>query len=139
MLSHKVETFLLGCLAFIAMVQAGWIGKIEGQLMPVMADTVIEYSHGERPFHYRGSSRKIRDCEWIRTEWYLGQYGDKSVMVQMKHNDPPKIRGMGEHTWDDIEISLPPKVVESSSYAIVTHDCWNGALWLTKSVFYSSK
>jgi hypothetical protein len=78
------------------------------------------------------SAVKLRDCDWIKTEWFYGDPEGAHVPVEMAHLEPPAIRGEGEHLWENTRVGLSKELIEESSFVISTHEC--NPYWKTKSL-----
>lgn len=79
-------------------------------------------------------AEKLRDCDWQKTTWFIGEYGGRAAFVQSRHVDAPKLRGIGKHHWKSIIVSLPAEMITSGSYAITEHTCH--PFWQSQSLFY---
>lgn len=127
----------LGVLALIFFVMPA-LGGVHGYFWPVMEPVTLTLTKAAPPPAYRyiwsGTAEKYQDCDWIRTEWFLGPRNGRRVQVTMKHLDPPEVRPAGDLKWDEIEIWLDPLEVEANSHADVYHDC--GWPWETRTRFY---
>jgi len=82
------------------------------------------------------TANKVRDCEWIKTEWFYGNPEGNNVQVSMFHGEEPQIRGVGEHFWENTKVYLDEERIRESSFAISTHKCH--PFWTTKSLLYIS-
>ena len=75
-------------------------GAIEGRWLPVMGNLAISDPRPYPPPDYRtkwnGTAVKLRNCEWLRTEWYLGDRNGGRVRVNFEHLDPPQVRTPGQ-------------------------------------------
>jgi hypothetical protein len=119
-----------------------WAGVVEGRLFPVMGPLTVYDPQPLPPpsyqFVWKGYADKLRDCRYIRTEWFLGKRGGQHVGVNMGYTDPPTVRLSGRLHWDGIRIALSPDEVLGNSYAMVYHRC-PGRWWDTATVFYDSE
>ena len=114
-------------------------GVIEGRIHPVMGPLEI---HSPQPFpppdyrtKWQGSAEKLRDCRFVRLEWFLGPRGDNRVMIPVEFTDKPEVRGQGILTWAGIVTGLEADRVRSNSHADVIHKCPNRP-WETRTPFY---
>ncbi|MGR3484701.1 MAG: hypothetical protein ACU0BF_05100 [Paracoccaceae bacterium] len=78
---------------------------------------------------------KLRDCTFLRIEWYLGRRDGRRVRVGVTIHDAPQIRLPGVIDLDAIEIALPVEMVATRSFANVVHRCV-GRPWLTRTALY---
>lgn len=136
---RTVERVAIIALVVMMFARMGWVGRLEGMVYPVVGEATLEYVSGYDVTNHRATAPKYRECRWVKTQWFLGKLGGRAVQVEMQHDDPPKLRGVGLLSWDSISISLSSRQVEANSYALVTHDCYGGWLWETQSVFYNSR
>ena len=114
--------------------------RLDGYFNPVMGLAeidLVEFSGGSSTI-VSAEAEKRRNCKWLRTEWYLGALNGSAAKVFARHRDKPQVRLTGVLRWDEIEIGLSWKQIQSNSYALVYHDCYNGWLWKTRSVFFNS-
>lgn len=130
---------LLGLLLLLAMQSAKYV---ESRFFPVMRGTEITGLEAvgtiDRPLtRVSLSSTKIRDCDWIGIEWYLGEVDGRAARVPARFEDKPQIRDKGFHKWDSLMIGLPEGFIIDGSYGMVTHRCHGG--WTTTTVFYPSE
>ena len=115
---------------------------IEGRIAPVV--TVAELSNprafGTSAPRYRfdATARKMRDCQFIRIEWYFGERGGTRVEVRSTFIDPPQIRGVGEMSWTGLVINAQPLTVLENTNADVIHQC-PGRWWQTRTPFFNAK
>lgn len=117
------------------------ISIIDGIFNPVVADWSIEKieSHTDSnsgPSTIDVSYTKIRECDYIGTEWFFGNLG-ANAQVSAILTSEPKIRTIGEHAVT-YEIGLSDYNILNNSYAYLIHDCYNGWLWFTKTPFIES-
>lgn len=113
---------------------------IEGHFWPVVSVASVYDPSPSPPPGYRytwsGDASKLRDCAFIRLEWFMGSRGGPYVGVPAEFLDAPQLRSKGEMHWDEIAVSLSPDNVGTNSYAYVYHDC--GWPWEVRSLFYDS-
>jgi hypothetical protein len=81
---------------------------------------------------------KTRDCVFTDLKWYYGNQ-ERSVSVIVEFTGKPVIRPIGDYKFKDWRIYLDADNIRHNSYAYAYHDCYNGWLWTTKSLFYMSK
>ena len=121
----------------VAVMLLPW-GDIEGRFFPVMGDLTIGNPVPFPPPDYRskweGDAQKLRNCSWVRTEWYLGDRGGNRVRVNFEYTDPPKLRETGNLHWNGMLISLDIGSVQSASHSDVIHKCHG--LWETRTPWF---
>ena len=117
-------------------------GEVEGRIWPVMGQLELSEPEAYPPPSYRtrwkGRATKLRNCNFVRLEWYLGPRHGRHVEVEVEFTDPPEIRMAGELHWDGIVISLVPEATLRNSHADVLHRC-PGRPWLTRTPFFTSR
>ena len=134
--------FVIGvlCSLFILVFSEN-VGHVEGKLFPVVSElTVYDFEPLPPPAYrhkFKGHADKLRDCNWVRTEWYLGKRGSLRVPVVFDYGEKPRLNQVGRIFWGDMRISLDPFEVLNNSHADVIHDC--GWPWLTRTPFYDSE
>lgn len=128
-------------LAVVSVFCAVWfvpLGDIEGRYFPVTTQIALTAPEVMPPPEWRtrwhGTATKLRECDPVQLEWFLGPRGGRRVMVTAVFQDPPEVRDMGELEWDAVVISLDEQAVLTNSHADMLHDC--GWPWLTRTAFY---
>ena len=105
------------------------IGELEGRFFPVVNQVELISFRPSPPPAYRTEWQargvKLRSCEFIRIEWFLGQ------------RNAPRVWGTGEITWHQLEIGLSPGETMDNSHGDVLHRCPMRP-WLTRTQFYTS-
>lgn len=131
------EVSLLAFIAGALVVQSDIPGDIEGGLFPVVGPASLELVREvDGVTLYAAEAEKLRDCEWVRTEWFLGDIDGRAAQADMRHLDPPEVRTPGALSWDAIEVDLTDRQVRRNSYAYVYHKCHGDWLWETRSLFF---
>lgn len=108
---------------------------VDYHLNPVMIPEElisIERIEGSSYSSVSFSATKIRDCPWVRTEWFYGNPEGNYVKVNMSHKEKPEIRELGLHVWDNTHVYLDPNDIRKDSFSISTHRCH--IFWETKSI-----
>lgn len=131
------------CVAIGLYLAGPLIGRIEGNLFPVVTEAKLTNPTPAPPPDYRHRWRaeavKLRNCEYLgpgALQWRLGQRHGASVPVVAIYEDAPQIRGPGVLRWSGLLISLDPSEVHANSYADVLHQCpWRW--WPTRSRFFT--
>ena len=121
----KLTIGLLTAIAALIIHNVG--GIIEGRIAPVTSALEISAPTPYPPPSYRtkwrGKAKKLRNCRFVRLEWYLGPRNGNHVQVQIEVTDEPRIRETGEIEWEGIVVSLPPDEVLQNSHADFVHSC----------------
>ncbi len=129
----------LGCMLTILSFE--WGDKLEGVLFPVMSPLIlkglIEGQEGGNVTIWSGSSFKLRECNYVRTEWFLGPRGGRKVQTDIHYTDKPEVRRKGEHVWSGIVVVLDEISVRVNSHADVIHKC-PYRIWETRTPWYTS-
>lgn len=125
---------LLGMLVWPLLSSIG--PRLEGWAIPVVADTHIERYEpsGEVWSLIYGSTRKIRDCKFIRLDWSYGDESGASVIVPVTFLEGPRVRSGGWFDFGPWRVELEPDKIDGSSFAYAVHRCH--PLWLTESKFW---
>ena len=114
-------------------------GEIEGRVFPVMGPlTVFEPIEMPQPTYrtrWRGQAKKLRNCDFVRVEWFLGPRDGRRVQVQFEFTDRPQVRPAGPLEWSGLVVALDPPAARSNSHADVLHQC-DFRPWLTRTPFY---
>lgn len=129
---------LLGLLAYIVSVTAP---SIEGRLFPVVSPIEVHSPVPHVPpayqYKWKGRAEKLRNCEFIQVEWYLGRRAGGRVRVSAEFLDPPQVRPAGVLEWERLVIALEQGAVISNSHADVIHKCPMRP-WNTRTPFYDT-
>lgn len=114
--------------------------KLEGRFFPV--NTPLElfdpaaFPPPAYQYVWRARAQKLRDCEFVRIEWFLGQRAGGRVLISAEFLDAPQIRPLGIIELDRLVIALDQDAVLSNSHADVIHKCpWRP--WQTRSPLYN--
>ena len=117
------------------------IGELEGRFFPVVNQVELISFRPTPPPVYRTEWQargvKLRSCEFIRIEWFLGQRNAPRVGVSVEFLDPPRVWGVGGMTWHRLTISLSPDETLHNSHGDVLHRCPMRP-WLTRTQFFTS-
>ncbi len=131
MVKILVFSLLLSFAVFIRSVG----GHIEGYLLPVATLAQIDHIEEVEGFSIRiwGQSARLRQCQFDRLEWRLGDERAYSV-VDLVFEESSKVRDAGDFSFGPWRLHLTKKQLHERSYAWVYHRChW---LWHTRSRFY---
>lgn len=117
------------------------IGELEGRLFPVVSQIELISFRPTPPPAYRtewqARAEKLRACEFVRIEWFLGQRNAPRVGVVVAFLDAPFVWGTGGMIFDRLEIGLNPTETTDNSHGDVLHRCPMRP-WLTRTPFYTS-
>ena len=113
--------------------------KLEGRFFPVASQVVLydPVPHVPPAYQYvwKGRAQKLRDCEFVALDWYLGKRGGGRVGIAAKFLDAPQVRRTGLIQFERIVIALEKDALISNSHADVIHKCpWRP--WQTRTPFY---
>lgn len=136
---RRIEIGLLTLIIVLLVAKSDFMGSLDGYLFPVVSPaSIAPVVESDGISTVSAEARKNRSCDWLRTEWFFGNINGRAAQVDMQHLDPPKIRNAGVLKWDRIEVGLTYREIGRNSYALVYHDCYDGWLWKTESVFFDS-
>lgn len=110
--------------------------QIEGKLFPVVVSTELTKVIVDDETHslIYGDSRKVRECTYIKMDWYYGSPEGKSVLVPLHIMERSRIREEGFFSFGPWQLNLSKDLVRNSSFAIVTHRCH--PFWNTQTTFW---
>lgn len=110
---------------------------LEGKLFPVVKQAVLKeiVPVGMITSVVRGESVKIRTCNFVSINWFLGKPGGPSSRVAVDFMDGPKVRAQGEYDFGPWRIAMPADLLGSYSWAVAVHRCH--PFWETESLFWS--
>ncbi|UQS95101.1 hypothetical protein Pam3_30 [Pseudanabaena phage Pam3] len=110
---------------------------IEGKLYPVVHPAIIKeiVPTGQIVSVVRGESVKLRSCNFVSINWFLGRPGQPSSRVSVDFLDGTKVRASGEFDWGPWRVAIPADLLATGSYAVVVHRCH--PLWETESLFWA--
>ena len=134
-------TILIAVLFSALYFQGHRIGSLEGRFFPVVNQVELISFRPTPPPAYRTEWQargvKLRSCEFVRIEWFLGQRGTPRVGVPVEFLDKPRVWGTGDMIWDQLSISLSPSDTRHNSHGDVLHRCpWRP--WDTRTQFFTS-
>lgn len=134
-----VQVFLIACL--VVMIQ--WAApKIDGLFFPVITDLTLEAKldpENGRSTLVGGEYTRTRNCDFIRTDWFYGRPGARSIGLTAVRVEPLlEIPGPGRHAWGPTRLFIDPVQIKNNVYAIAVHDCYRGLLWETETLIYNS-
>ncbi|MGV8987832.1 MAG: hypothetical protein ACOH2H_16280 [Cypionkella sp.] len=127
-----------------------YLGTIEGDLSPVVTTLIID-GRPERVAPDQASlgvmdsspasnidahATKLRNCRFVRIEFFFGKRSGDSVPVHAEFLDPPKINRPGVLSWHDLIVGIPPALLDQV-YGDVLHRCHAG--WMTRTQFFTGK
>lgn len=112
---------------------------LERRLFPVMINGKIEKVEpvATNSSRLEFTAEKIRNCDWIRTSWWIGDPDGLSAQVPAVHKAPPQVRPTGRHYWNQLFVGLPEHVLRTASFSITFHRCH--PFWASQSMFYDSR
>ena len=111
---------------FFPVYNDGWLVSVE----PVPGRTNVSLVHMK--------FKKARDCNYISGQWYLGIPG-ASIGVATEWAEAPSIVISTDEIGDSHRyVNMSPGEIIRNSYLITTHDCYNGWLWKTQTLFWLS-
>lgn len=117
------------------------IARLYGHAFPVVSEAMLSDPRPSPPPRYaaiwHAEAAKLRDCQYVSIEWFLGPRGGRRTQVVAEFLDPPQVRPQGPLVWDGLRIALDPTNVLENSHADVLHDC--GWPWLVRSRFFSGE
>lgn len=130
---------------WIFWIAAFWIvflgpGVIEGKLFPVTDEVEgIIFTQNNENVNISGSVNKIRQCDPIKVEWFLGERDGPSVPIRFKWG-PPTINLVGSFDFEGWTLfRINEYQARNNSYADVLHDCSVLGMttpWDTRTRFY---
>lgn len=134
-----IASLLAGFAGFVMWVFITYAASsLEGRLFPVVSRAELISSRSYPPPVFRtiwvARAFKYRNCQYLRTEWFLGPRDGARVLVPAEHVDAPEVRGPGLLQWEGLVIWLEPEAVLQNSHADVIHRCH--FLWETRTPFY---
>lgn len=128
----------LGGMVSVFLLEFG--GEIEGRILPVMGPLEISDPQSvavrDTKTKWQAEADKLRGCDYVRIEWFLGPRGGRRVQVPAIYTDPPEVRGKGRLHWRGLIVSLSVETTLENSHADVLHQC-PGRPWLTRTRFYN--
>lgn len=110
---------------------------VEGRLFPVNARATLTdiTPTGQVVTSVQGQTVKLRNCDFVSINWFLGRPGQPSARVSVDFLDGTKVRAKGPYEFGPWKIAIPAELVAQGSYAMVVHSCH--PLWNTESLFYA--
>lgn len=117
------------------------VPKIDGFLFPVLENPKIEYVNNTSGYksiqttEIQGSLDKIRDCDLLSFEFFVGIFPDAYSNVRTDDLQPVTeiIRPRTNVHFGPYRIYAPIEILQISSFVIVTHNCYDGFLWNTET------
>lgn len=112
-------------------------GRLEGYLFPVVTPAALTAitPEGETFSRIAGHAERLRDCAFVRLEWYFGTFRNNSLVV-VTFEEGARRRPIGEMPFGPWLVQLTPDQLTRRSHAVVFHRCH--ALWLTETEFFAS-
>lgn len=104
--------------------------------MPVVVGTDLTRIVGDDENHttINGVATKIRDCTYLKMEWFYGDEDGRSVLVPLKILEGSKIREDGQFGFGPWRLDLEESLVRDQSFALVYHRCH--PMWDTITEFW---
>ena len=110
--------------------------SLEGTIFPVVDNVNIYESHAisDTTTEFSGSAKKIRECQFLRLEWFIVQNGHYA-QVDLTFIEKSKARASGYFDFGPWNVKIPVSDFPQHSVAVVYHRChW---LWDTETKFYT--
>lgn len=133
-------TIALGIVAWMALSPA--LPSIEGRFAPVTRDTVVRRvidpaeKVGGGWSVIEGVSTKVRDCDFLALEWYLGSRSSGGVRAQYRFLEEAAERGPTPFKFGPWAVQLTADQLKTGAYAIAVHSCH--PVWNTRTLFWES-
>lgn len=122
--------FWVFAFAMAILVPEVWAHWFEARFKPVITRLEITSIQADPEGSVlAGHARRLRNCNWVETRWWLGRRGAQRVPVEVRFRDPPQIRATGDTSWTGIVIvALTAEQVLRHSHADVIYRCYGG-IW----------
>lgn len=121
--------FLLATMPLLTMALPAVEGRIAPVVGPAKVTAVLHEDGGWTYFSMEGT--KLRDCRWVRTQWFFGQRDGNHVPVPFEHLGRPVLRETGAQVWTRSRIQASPSDLREHSFADVVHVCPGWWRWWT--------
>lgn len=110
---------------------------VEGKLFPVVALATLTNitPTGQVVTSVTGQTIKLRNCNFVSINWFLGRPGQPSARVSVDFLDGARVRAKGPYEFGTWKVAIPAELVAQGSYAMAIHSCH--PLWNTESLFYA--
>lgn len=134
---HLIFSTLGAVLAIILIWFATIIGpKIESVIFPIVRNVQVQKFEFIDKSHTQilGSAEKLRECTFLKLEWYYGKPDSAHVLVPVKFLEGNKIREGGLFDFGPWEISLGVDQIKNQTFAIVYHRCH--PFWVSETKFF---
>ncbi len=127
--SQRTELWVLA-FAVLVLVPEFWTRWFEARFFPVITRLEVTQIRAEPEGSViAGRARRLRNCSWVETRWWLGRRGEQRVPVEVRFRDAPQIRPAGETSWTGIVVvDMLPDQVLRNSHSDVVYRCYVG-LW----------
>ena len=115
--------------------------KLDGLFNPVLVNfRFVAELDPEEPGAtlVHGTFNRLRDCTFIRQDWYLGSPGKGVAITSVRLNQPAVLKADQLWHWGPTRLFLRPEQVLANVYAVSVHDCYGGWLWETETLAYNS-
>ncbi|NKB28265.1 MAG: hypothetical protein GKR99_12200 [Rhodobacteraceae bacterium] len=125
--SRRTELWVLA-FAILVLVPEFWTRWYEARFFPVITRLEVTGILAEPEGSVIiGRARRLRNCNWVETRWWLGRRGEQRVPVVVEFRDPPQIRSEGETGWVGMVVQgmLPDQVLRNS-HSDVVYRCYGG-------------
>lgn len=136
-------------LGFLALIMAALapavlrgIKAVETRVFPVVpfpAEITKSVRVSPSEINIWGTSKRIRNCNFVRIEWFIGERGGRSVAIDVRFLEKPKIRGDGTFSFGAWALHLGASRLLTDTFADVLHQCRFLGFdlpWRTRSKFY---
>lgn len=132
---RTVQTFVIVC--FLALL---WqvCKKFDGYFFPVIVNAeLISVETTENGYvNTEIAYKKIRQCDHIRTDWFIGRPGQALLTTSERVSTPNRVIAKGESGISNTIIRMSEVNLLQNSFAITVHDCYSGWLWDTETVYW---
>lgn len=134
---RTVQSFVIVCvLAFLW--QLG--EQFDGVFFPVVskAKLISVTPLEDGGIDVQTSFMKLRECDHIRTDWFIGRPGRSLLTTSQLVGVPDQIPAPGELGTSHRVIRMSEVNFLENSYAVTTHDCYHGWLWETHTLYWNA-
>lgn len=125
---------LLVLAAFVPFLVTSVEPKVKPVITPLQITSVEKI--GPNTTRIKGNATRLRNCDFIQLNWYLGRRGGQVAKVRVAFEDKPQIRDEGHTEWEGIIVGLLPDQIINNSHANVVYRCWGPLGPKTNQPFY---
>ena len=114
--------------------------RLDGVLFPVFTNVqLVSVEQGPRTYTTASHMTffKERDCTFLRSEFFIGT-PENGLAVISEFVKPPEVLTGGDTGYSYRLVHMPPSALRKNSYAIAYHDCYDGWLWPTATMFWNT-